>query len=337
MHKLVWQFSIDNIDTQCKSGQQLQYLRNSANNTYKYAGAIHDAYISSTNVGDYDAESGLADQLSLVARMIKGNLGTKIYMVSIGGFDTHANQLEKHQELLTNVSNAVSAFYQDLEATGHDQNVLSMTFSEFGRRVYENGSSGTDHGKAAPSLLFGPALNGNGFAGLHPDLDNDITNNGNIEYTTDFRSLYGTVLSKWLCASATDLEVSLNGIFEEMDLGFECNSDTSTVVDEELDEETELGLEEIDIDQGAESRFSYSVFYEDTQTILKINNETTRQIDIMLFSMSGNRVGELIGQTFDEGEYTISVKEEINPSLSPGMYICKVMSNDEYVKKILIK
>jgi len=115
-----------------------------------------------------------------VARLIKGKLGTKVFMVTHGGFDTHANQAEVHQELMGTLSHALSAFYEDLNKTGHDKCVLGMTFSEFGRRPFENGSNGTDHGAASTTLFFGPGLNGNGFAGKHPNLaDLDINRNLN--------------------------------------------------------------------------------------------------------------------------------------------------------------
>ena len=248
-------------------------------------------------------------------------------MVTIGGFDTHANQLDTHQELLTQVSTAVSAFYQDLAATGHDQNVLSMTFSEFGRRVYENGSSGTDHGKAAPSLLFGPALNGNGFAGIHPDLDNDITNNGNIEYTTDFRQLYSTILSQWLCAEASSVEVSLNGAFENMDLGFDCENVG-------VDDPTDDPIDDPAIVQSPMSTYSY---FENNDTIIRINSDAEQQVEVKLFSIIGQSIGYLYNNILPSGESMINVNE-LYPNLSTGNYIYSVSSsNYAESKKIVIR
>jgi len=313
------QFSIDNIDTQCKSGQQLQYLRNSANNTYKYAGAIHDAYMNSTNAVAYQEDSSLADQLSLIARLIKGGLGTKIYMASIGGFDTHANQLETHQTLLTQISEAINSFYQDLEATGHDQNVLSMTFSEFGRRVYENGSGGTDHGKAAPALLFGPCLNGNGFLGEHPDMNN-LSTRGDIEYTTDFRKLYSSVLSNWLCASEADIEVSLNGTFESMDLGFDCSGT--------LDDATSQ----------LDSLISTYSYFEDGETIIKINSGSTEQLTMKLYNIIGQEMKPIDDAIVSfSGSKTINVNQEFS-GLGSGYYVYEIY-NDNFreTKKVLVK
>ncbi len=313
------QFSLSDLNVQCKSGQQLQYLRSNANNTYKYAGAIHDAYTNSTSSAVYQENNSLADQLSLVARMVKGGLGTKIYMVTIGGFDTHANQLGTHQTLLTQVSEAITSFYKDLEATGHDHNVLSMTFSEFGRRVPENGSAGTDHGKAAPALLFGPALDGNGFIGEHPDMNN-ITTRGDIEYTTDFRRLYSTVLSNWLCANDTNVEASLNGSFEAMDLGFNCSVASTDDTLSELNTIT-----------------SYS-YFEDGATVVKINSSTSAQMKLKLYNIIGQEMQPIDNTVVSfSGSKAININQEFL-GLSSGYYVYE-LSNDNFreTRKVLVK
>ena len=119
-------------------------------------------------------------------------------MVSLGSFDTHADQVDRQQLLLQDLSDSVKAFYEDLADAGMDDKVLSMTISEFGRRPYENGSNGTDHGAPLPLMLFGPALNGNGFIGQHPDLLN-WDDHDNLIPTNDFRDVYSTILTSWFC------------------------------------------------------------------------------------------------------------------------------------------
>lgn len=133
--------------------------------------------------------------LALAAQIVGSNLGTKVLYVSHGSFDTHINQLAVQNLLLAQLSDALSAFYTDLAAHGNDRKVLTMTFSEFGRRIEENGSRGTDHGEASPLFLIGGAVKG-GLYGTQPDLAN--TNMGNVKYTTDFRNVYATVLERWL-------------------------------------------------------------------------------------------------------------------------------------------
>lgn len=176
--------------------RELAFVRTVSNNAFRYSESIRDAYNSASNQADYPA-TGLAERLAIVARLIKGKLGSKVYMVTIDGFDTHADQALNHPRLLASVADSVAAFWQDLGAGGQSQNVLAMTFSEFGRTIYENGSLGTDHGTGAPMLVFGDGI-GNGFHGTAPDLVN-TDQYGDPFYSVDFRDAYSTVLQNWLC------------------------------------------------------------------------------------------------------------------------------------------
>lgn len=137
----------------------------------------------------------LGRSLALAAQIVGSRLGTKVLYVQHGSFDTHVTQKQTQERLLGDFANAISAFYQDLAAHGNDKRVLTMTFSEFGRRVAENASRGTDHGEAAPVFLIGGGVKG-GLYGQHPDLGR--LNNGNLAFTTDFRNVYATVLERWL-------------------------------------------------------------------------------------------------------------------------------------------
>ncbi|TVP78659.1 MAG: DUF1501 domain-containing protein [Puniceicoccaceae bacterium] len=141
----------------------------------------------------------LAQSLKRVAALIHADLETRVYFVSQGGYDTHANQLFNHQRLLTELSNAMQAFQKDLTQHRKDDQVLTMTFSEFGRRPAENGSAGTDHGTAAPLFVMGSKVKG-GLLGQAPELVSDPKDD--LQYSTDFRSIYGSVLDKWLEADS---------------------------------------------------------------------------------------------------------------------------------------
>jgi uncharacterized protein (DUF1501 family) len=153
---------------------------------------------SKTAQATYPA-SGLARQLQMVSRMIAGGLGTRVYYVSMGGFDTHANQKGPHERLMTELGEGVEAFYNDLDKQGNHGRVLTMTFSEFGRRVAENASGGTDHGTAAPMFVFGTRIKA-GVYGTHPGL-NDL-DRGDLKFATDFRNVYATILENWLGAKS---------------------------------------------------------------------------------------------------------------------------------------
>lgn len=144
----------------------------------------------------------LAQSLKRVAALIHADLETRVYFVSQGGYDTHANQLVNHARLLTELSGAMRAFQKDLTAHQKDDQVLTLTFSEFGRRPAENGSAGTDHGTAAPLFVMGSKVNG-GLLGQAPELVSDPKND--LQYSTDFRGIYSSVLDKWLEADSSKI------------------------------------------------------------------------------------------------------------------------------------
>jgi len=144
----------------------------------------------------------LGRQLQMVAAMIRANLKTRVYYVSLGGFDTHAQQggpQGRHAQLVKGFSDALKAFYEDLKKQENDARVMTMVFSEFGRRVGQNASQGTDHGTAAPMFLLGPMVKP-GVRTEHPDL-RDLEE-GDLKFTTDFRGVYAGVLNDWLKVDA---------------------------------------------------------------------------------------------------------------------------------------
>jgi uncharacterized protein (DUF1501 family) len=139
-------------------------------------------------------DSGLGKKLELVSKMIRSNFPASVYYVTLDGFDTHAQQADAHSGLLREWSGALSSFVEELQTSDCAERVLTMTFSEFGRRVQENASEGTDHGAAAPMFLAGPVK-----AGPFGDLPNlDDLNDGDIKFKIDFRQVYATVLDQWL-------------------------------------------------------------------------------------------------------------------------------------------
>ena len=151
------------------AGKELTYIRTIAQQTQQYSSVIKAAALQTVQQVSYPTNNSLADQLKIVARLIRGGLTTRIYMVNYGGFDTHSNQVNttdsttgNHAKLLGNVSDAIKAFQDDLKFLGVDDRVVGMTFSEFGRRIKSNGSTGTDHGSAAPLFVFGKNVMGGG-------------------------------------------------------------------------------------------------------------------------------------------------------------------------------
>ena len=191
------------------AGKELKFIRQVNQQTQKYSTVIRTAANAVTQQSTYPANNSLADQLKIVARLVKGGLKTRVYMVSFGGFDTHSVQVNAadtttgtHATLLGRVSAAIKAFQDDLKFLGVEERVVGMTFSEFGRRIKSNSSTGTDHGAAAPMFLFGSPVEA-GMLGVNPTIPANATVNDNIPMQYDFRSIYATLLEKWFCLEKT--------------------------------------------------------------------------------------------------------------------------------------
>lgn len=302
----------------CIYGDKLTYLRATANTTYTYSGVINEAYMAASNNANY-GNGDLAVQLAAVARLIKGGLGTKVYMVSLGSFDTHADQRYQHQALLQDLSSSIKAFYEDLGAGGWDQKVLSMTISEFGRRPYENGSSGTDHGAASPMMLFGPALNGSGFVGDHPDLltwdDYD-----NLIPSSDFRDVYASVLANWFCLDQEVIDsILLNHNYQPLDLGLDCQTLSVSAPKPFL-------------------RFTHRPVYQNNQTLIVLETQQTAHGRITLYDLMGRELVTLADRMFFPGQHRIDVRQAAGIRLSYGQYIYRIsFAGQHYSKSIMIR
>ena len=211
-----------------KAGKELSYIRSVAKQTQQYGTTITAAAARVTTQVTYPANNSLADQLKIVARLIKGGLKTRVYMVSFGGFDTHSLQttttdttVGNHATLLGRVSAAIKAFQDDLVFLEIEDRVVGMTFSEFGRRVKSNSSVGTDHGSAAPLFVFGKPVDG-GVLGDNPTIQPVATVNDNVPMQYDFRSIYSTILEKWFCLPKATVQAlfppNINGQLQDLPL-----------------------------------------------------------------------------------------------------------------------
>jgi len=318
----------------CMYGDQLKFLRGVANTTYEYAGLIHEAYERGQNQVEYQ-DNGFARQLALLARLIKGNLGTKVYMISMGGFDTHGNQPLAHERLMTNLSVAIDNFYDDIAFTQQDDKVLSMTFSEFGRRIFENGSNGTDHGKAAPTLFFGSGLNGSAFVGDHPTLDNP-DGRGNLEYTMDFRDLYATVLAEWLCVDIPLVEQHLlDHPYAPVNLGFNCSGvDFPDIVYSDGEPTLPTQPEPTDPNPELLNAVVHKPFYPtDNAPHIYLEMPFTAHVDIQLYNILGQNVGTVYNEMMTEGTMEINIRERMPEHLSTGKYIYRIQIQDKKMSK----
>ena len=194
----------DNDETvKLSNNPQLDFVRKIANSVTEGAEEIQNALTKSTSENNYP-KTGLAKNLEWIARLIKGDLNSKVYYTSLGGFDTHDNQLAIHKNKLTELNDAVFAFYSDLKNARLLQNVTIVIFSEFGRRVKDNGN-GTDHGTAAPMFIIGGNTKGT-IIGKNPNLVD--LDNGDLKFETDFRSVYATLLQQKLNFDANKIGIT---------------------------------------------------------------------------------------------------------------------------------
>ena len=293
----------------CYYGEQVLFLRTIANSAAIYSSSISDAYNNSETQATYPDKLG--EQLSLVARLIKGGLETQFYLVTLDGFDTHVSQngAGDHLGLLENLSSAVAAFYEDLAAGDADSDVLSMTYSEFGRRVEENGFAGTDHGTALPIMLFGPALEGSGFHGMNPDM-NDLNINGNLNFGTDFRSVYATLLQEWLCLEPSLVDDILGDQYDRLtDIGIACET-TSTQLTSIAQQET-FSHRLATLGSG-----NYEIILELSQA---------RKVKIELLTISGKRILPLSKRYYHQGMHQIPFSiAYLNVELVPMVYVIEI-------------
>ena len=178
------------------TGSVLDFLERTALDAQLSSDKIRGIASRVSNLATYPG-SQLGNSLKLVAKLIGGGLPTRIYYVSQGGYDTHTNQVNAQERLLKDLGDSVQAFVTDLTGQGNLPRVLLMTFSEFGRRVAENASGGTDHGAAAPMFVVGDKVKA-GLLGQYPSLAPADLFQGDLKFAVDFRSVYASVLECWL-------------------------------------------------------------------------------------------------------------------------------------------
>ena len=310
------------------AGHELSFIRETSLQTQSYSTVIKNAANAQANLSTLYPTAGtnnLADQLKIVAQLIGGGLQTKVYMVSMGSFDTHSaqvdatggNQTGTHANLLSEFSVAVNAFQDDITLMGQQDRVIGMTFSEFGRRIISNGSQGTDHGTAEPVFLFGSQVKG-GLIGTNPVIPANAGVNDNIAMQQDFRSVYSSVLKNWFCISDAALSASmLGGSFPLIDL-FNSSCSTSTGINQTAN--ADAGLK--NYPNPANS-----------STIIEFTT-TGGNIQMKLYDEVGKEVETLVEGNYAPGQYQI----EVNTSrMARGIYFYTLLQGQQkFTKKMLL-
>jgi len=299
------------------AGPELDFTRRVAADSLQYATRVRDASNNGQNLATYPTNNSLADQLKIVARLIDGGLETRLYVVTITGFDTHTQQLTPHNTLLTRLNGAINAFYTDLYLNNISGRVVGLTLSEFGRRVAENGSAGTDHGTAAPMILFGDLVNG-GIYGNNPDLVN--LNNGNLIFQYDYRQVYASALQQLFAATNQELLNVLYQNFQTLPL----------IVPQQA--KIKQGKQTYSMSQNYPNPFNPST--EISYTLVKDSHVTIR-----IFDVSGREVLTLVNEFKTAGTYKVTFDAAGRRNLSSGVYFYKLQAGDftDVKKMILVK
>jgi uncharacterized protein (DUF1501 family) len=227
----------DNEYPSTYSGDRLKYAQLIAKQSNQYSAVVKEAYTASNNLINFPSNH-LGWQLDIVSRLIKGGLNTRVYMVQMGGFDTHDQQVDNddttkgsHALLLKQLNDSVTAFIKSLDESGDSDRVLTMTFSEFGRTINSNGSMGTDHGTAAPMFIFGNRINDD-VLGSSPEIPEVANWDDNLEVEFDFRHIYASILDQWMGADTETEKAALLKEFPKLPItGSAIDQDGDGILD----------------------------------------------------------------------------------------------------------
>lgn len=321
--------------------EEFDYINDVGVKINHFSKSVKEAFDKGKNTETYQND-GLSNQMKLVARLIDGGLKTKVYSVSLAGFDTHSGQggLEGvHSSLLKKMSDAISSFQSDIEALGHSGRVVGMTVSEFGRRPYENGSQGTDHGTSNVMFAFGDQVKGQTFGGnvaFLPFYDHE-----NLAYRYDFQSIYQEVLRTWFGASSFFTEEILGGKFALIDqVGFLKNTEK----DDSLP--AQPVIPEVNVDPRSPSN-PYSPYNVTEQDVFKAFPNPTidgkialsmvlyvaADIEITQFDVKGKPYGVLLKKTaYRQGAYVVNL--ELKGSHGFHLLHIKANNRNHYLKVI---
>ena len=304
--------SDDEIPPATLAGDELAFLKQVSSASLQYSTIIRDRALKGTNSVTYPA-TNLAKQLGIVAKLISGGLETPVYLCPIGGFDTHANQLNQHANLWKQISDAVTAFQKDLKTQNKADKVTLMTFSEFGRRVNQNGTTGTDHGTAAPLFVIGNTVRG-GLIGDNPNLVN-LDSNGDLKANFDYRQVYSTVLSDHLGLTATSTEGIFKKSFERLPIFL-----NSPLI-------AEAGVKVTLLDPAPNPAFG--------QVRIQFAAFEAMRVELALFDMQGQKIGSIYAGEVQSGTYTYPIDTTHFPA---GTYLVSLAAStgSRITKRLII-
>lgn len=301
-------------------GNELKYIMTTLQQYASYSDIIKNA---NTAAGGSIAATGnaLLDRLNIVSQLIKGGLKTKVYVVSLGSFDTHSNQcdpddheLGNHADLLQQLSDAMKGFQDSLKKNNLDKRVIGMTFSEFGRRIKANDSTGTDHGTAAPLFVFGSCIKG-GMIGNNPTISDNVQNDEGVAMQIDFRSVYASILTDWFQIEPAIVKQILFAEFQKLPLIEGC---TTTAVEDDSKRDFSLQL-------------TTSPNPADQYTIIGFDTRD-EYVRISLYDAIGSEIKTVFNGKTGEGHHEIRMDTS---GLGSGNYVIRIASQNSQNVKIL--
>ncbi len=302
-------------------GEELDFLVETYKQANDYGGRVVEAVDAGNSNEDLYPNSSLADQLKVVAKMISGGLQTKIYVLKLGGFDTHADQVDGsdvtqgwHATLLSRLSDAIYAFQEDLKLLGVQDRVLGMTFSEFGRKIISNAGLGTDHGSAAPMIFFGSCL-GQNIIGDNPQIGTNVDPEEGVAMQYDFRSVYGSVLMDWFEVEESDVTTLLNGTFQYVPVIGECASTNTKEINPVVDAKA--------FPNPFDNNFNLSF------SILE-----KEKVSIDLYDVVGKLVKNISNQNLSAGDHKVFVETH---GLAAGVYFARVQAGNAVKTMRIVK
>ncbi len=276
-------------------GDEMKYITNVMKQTEVYLKAVTEAASKADNLSALypSSDNKLSDQLRIVARLIAGGLKTQVYVVSLGGWDTHSGQVAdgapedgKHRNLLSTLSDALYAFQDDIKLLGVEDDVIGLVFSEFGRRIKSNASFGTDHGTAWPAMLFGSRINPT-VLGSNPVISDQVEKKDNLPMQFDFRSVYASIFKEWFEADDTAIEQVLFDEFETLPI---LKKDTTKIIKQKVEDE---GIR------------LYPNPVNDIATITFTVQE--ERVSIQVFSSEGKKLSNLFSRKLAAGKHEFSL------------------------------
>ena len=296
-------------------GSHMEFLSTMIAQTNAYGQQVNAAANAGNSLSTlYDPLNPLAVHLKYVAQMISGGLKTKVYIVNLNGFDTHSAQVDPtnttlgdHADLMKTLSDAITAFQNDLTLLGLEQRVAGMTFSEFGRQIASNASDGTDHGDAAPLFLFGSCLSGT-IIGPNPTISNTIEDQAGIPMQIDFRDVYASILRDWFEVNETQVQTLFDHTVTFYPLLRACN----------------LGIEDL-------SKLSFEALVYPNPCV----NQATLKfickdeyVNVAIYDLTGKKITTLVDKTLNPDKHEVLFETKDLPLGNYQIYIQKKSGNE---------